>query len=117
MRFLVDENAGPSVARWLREQGHDVFSVFESARGISDDEVILKAYADSRILITSDKDFGEKVYREQSPHHGIILLRLHDERLVAKLTTLSRLISAYSERLPDQFVVVSEKRVRFARSR
>lgn len=33
MRFLVDECTGPSVARWLREQGHDVFSVFEQARG------------------------------------------------------------------------------------
>jgi predicted nuclease of predicted toxin-antitoxin system len=27
MRFLVDECTGPAVARWLREQGHDVFSV------------------------------------------------------------------------------------------
>jgi hypothetical protein len=27
MRFLVDESTGPKVARWLREQGHVVFSV------------------------------------------------------------------------------------------
>ncbi len=24
MRFLVDECTGPTVARWLQEQGHDV---------------------------------------------------------------------------------------------
>jgi len=30
MRFLVDENAGPSVAGWLRRQGHEVFSVSNS---------------------------------------------------------------------------------------
>ncbi len=33
MRLLVDECVGPSVARWLREQGHEVFSVFESGAG------------------------------------------------------------------------------------
>jgi predicted nuclease of predicted toxin-antitoxin system len=65
MRFLVDENAGPSIARWLQEQGHDVFSVFDSARGLPDDDIIHMAFADNRILITSDKDFGAKVYREQ----------------------------------------------------
>ena len=42
MRFLVDESTGPRVARWLREQGHDVFSVYEQSRGIADDEVIQK---------------------------------------------------------------------------
>lgn len=31
-----------------------------------------------------------------------------------KLTVLERLLSGYSERLPDRYVVVSEQRVRFA---
>jgi hypothetical protein len=35
VRFLIDESTGPAVARWLREQDHDVFSVFDEARGIS----------------------------------------------------------------------------------
>jgi hypothetical protein len=29
MRFLVDENTGTAVACWLREQAHEVFSVYE----------------------------------------------------------------------------------------
>ena len=33
MRFLVDECTGPAVARWLRQQGYEVFSVYEQARG------------------------------------------------------------------------------------
>ena len=32
MRFLVDECTGPAVARWLRDQSHQVFSVYEEAR-------------------------------------------------------------------------------------
>jgi len=34
MRFLVDECTGPSVAEWLRNQKHEVFSIFEEARGM-----------------------------------------------------------------------------------
>jgi len=34
MRFLVDECTGPAVAEWLRNQKHEVFSVFEEARGM-----------------------------------------------------------------------------------
>jgi len=64
----------------LREQGHEVFSVYEEARGIDDEEVIQKAFTENWILITNDKDFGEKVYREQHPHKGVVLLRLEDER-------------------------------------
>jgi len=33
MRFLVDESAGPAVAGWLEEQGHDVVSVYDDLRG------------------------------------------------------------------------------------
>jgi predicted nuclease of predicted toxin-antitoxin system len=61
MRFLVDECTGPSVARWLREQQHEVFSAYEEARGMDDEEMILKAFDENWILITNDKDFGEKI--------------------------------------------------------
>ena len=65
---------GPKVATWLRGEGHEVFSVFDEARGIEDDEVIQKAYDENWILITNDKDFGEKVYRSRQPHRGIIFM-------------------------------------------
>lgn len=49
MRFLVDECAGPSLAHWLHEQGHDVFSVFDQARGINDDEVLQDERSQNKI--------------------------------------------------------------------
>lgn len=115
MRFLVDECTGPAVARWLRALDHDVFSVYEEARGITDDDVIQKAFAEKRILITNDKDFGEKVYREQRPHKGVILLRLSDERPAIKIDVLERLFSEYADRIAGQFVVVTEAKIRFSR--
>lgn len=61
MRFLVDECAGPSVVGWLREAGHDVISVFEDCRGAEDEWIIEKANAENRIIITNDKNFGERI--------------------------------------------------------
>ena len=115
MRFLVDENAGPSLAGWLRRQGHEVFSVYEAARGVDDEQILQKAFSEQWIIITSDKDFGEKIYREQWPHRGVVLLRLDDERVANKTAVIQRLLENYSDRLADTFVVVTESRVRFAR--
>ena len=115
MRFLVDECTGPAVARWLHEQNHEVFSVYEQARGMVDDEIIQKAFAENWILITNDKGFGEKVYRERRPHRGVVLLRLEDERASNKIDAMRRLLRDYAGQLPDCFVVVTETRVRFAR--
>jgi predicted nuclease of predicted toxin-antitoxin system len=117
VRFLVDENTGNVVSRWLRTEGHEVFSVYEEARGISDDEILQKAIAENWILITSDKDFGEKVYRDQYLHHGIILLRLEDQRSANKIHVLQQLLNNHSAQLADNFIVVTEKQVRFARTK
>lgn len=115
MRFLVDECTGPAVAEWLRNQNHHVFSVYEEARGMDDEDVIRKAFSEGWVLITNDKDFGEKVFREQHPHKGVIFLRLEDERNSQKIETLRKLIEKYADHLPNRFVVVTETQVRFAR--
>lgn len=72
MRFLVDECTGPAVATWLRSEQYEVFSVYDEALGLSDLAIIEKAYSENWILITNDKDFGEKVYRDRYPHRGVI---------------------------------------------
>jgi predicted nuclease of predicted toxin-antitoxin system len=115
MRFLVDECTGPKVAKW-REQGHEVFTVYDEARGMDDEDIIRKAYEEGWILITNDKDFGEKVYRERRPHRGVIFLRLDNERTANKTEVLRRLLEGYADKLADRFVVVTEAQVRFART-
>jgi predicted nuclease of predicted toxin-antitoxin system len=92
MRFLVDEFTGSTVARWLRDQGYEVFSVYDEARGISDDDVLQKAFIENWILVTNDKDFGDKIFREGSSHRGIIFLRLDNERAANKIKKLQLLL-------------------------
>ena len=112
MRFLVDECTGPAVARWLRQQKHEVFSVHEQARGMEDDEIIRKAFTENWILITNDKDFGELVFRSGWAHHGVLLLRLHDESPSSRLNVIKSVLEHYAAKLTDQFVVATEDSVR-----
>jgi len=115
MRFLVDECTGPAVARRLADRGYDTFSVFDEASGIPDEEVIRRAYDERPVLITNDKDFGEKVYCQGYPHCGVVLLRLDNERSANKISVLRNLLSEYEDRLSDRFVVVTREQVRFSR--
>jgi predicted nuclease of predicted toxin-antitoxin system len=78
MRVLVDECTGPAVASWLKAQGHDVLSAFDEARGASDDGLLERARAEGRILVTNDRDFGVKVFRDRQSPRGVIFLRLKD---------------------------------------
>lgn len=113
MRLLIDECTGPAIARWLRVRSHEVFSVYEEARGMADDDILHKAYSENWILITNDKDFGEKVYREKLPHHGVIFFRLQDERAASKIDAMEKLLDGYADQLADALVVVTETQVRF----
>jgi hypothetical protein len=42
-------------------------------------------------------------------------MRLDDERAANKIEVLRRLLENYSDKLPQQFVVVTETKVRFAK--
>ena len=81
---------------------------------MEDEDIIRKAFAEDWILVTNDKGFGEKVYRERHLHKGVVLLRLDDERASNKVETVRQLLEGYAERLADQFVTVTETQVRFA---
>ena len=52
--FIVDENMEEEAILLLRYAGYDVLSVFESARGSDDVEVLSLAVSEDRILLTFD---------------------------------------------------------------
>ena len=117
MRFIVDECTGPAVAKWLRSLHHNVYSVYDEARGSDDESIIEKANRENYILITNDKDFGELVFHMRKAHKGVILLRLEDERSENKIAVLSRVIESYSDKLVNNFIIVTEKTVRIVEER
>lgn len=113
MRFIIDESTGYSVANYLRSQGHDVVIVADTLPEAKDITILQRAFAENRIVVTNDKDFGELVFRGQQSHHGVILLRLQDESGQNRVRVISSLVSQYNEHLIDRFAVVTETKVRF----
>ena len=58
MRFLVDNQLPPSLARWLRDRGHDAEHVFESGLHLFYDRALWSCTLTyDRIDVSKDEDF------------------------------------------------------------
>jgi predicted nuclease of predicted toxin-antitoxin system len=113
LKFLADECCDAGLVVSLRAAGHDVTYVTEQNAGSSDDEVLLRAYDEGRILLTEDKDFGELAYRLRKPSLGIVLIRIDVKDRDLKWPRFKKMIEKYEERLPGHFVVIQSNRYRF----
>jgi predicted nuclease of predicted toxin-antitoxin system len=68
MKFLADMGISPRGVAALRQQGHDALHLQEQDLGhIHDPEILAKARAEGRILLTHDLDFGELLATSGSP--------------------------------------------------
>lgn len=77
MRFLVDECVAGVIVDALKGDGHDVVWVKTLMRSASDEQIFARAAEEQRVVVTSDKDFGELIYRSRRPlPAGVVLLRL-----------------------------------------
>jgi predicted nuclease of predicted toxin-antitoxin system len=77
LRFLLDENVPATLAKALRERGHDAAGLDVSLRAASDLSVLAAAARDDRILLTQDKDFGDLVFVSRAtPPPAVVLIRL-----------------------------------------
>jgi predicted nuclease of predicted toxin-antitoxin system len=112
MKFVADESLdGPIVDR-LRNDGHRVLYVAELEAGISDDAVLDLANQELCLLITSDKDFGELVFRMQRISEGIVLVRLAGISPKEKAEIVANTVAKHSEKLLKGFTVISHSSVR-----
>ena len=73
-RLLADAKArnlpwqGPRMFRPSYFAGYDVLEVAQAMPQADDAAILALAVQESRIVITNDKDFGEKVFRERRAH-------------------------------------------------
>jgi predicted nuclease of predicted toxin-antitoxin system len=72
-KFIVDENVGYSIGRFLNENGYDVKYVTELYPSRDDIFILERAYQEERILITNDKDFGHLIFKLNLNAIAIIL--------------------------------------------
>lgn len=112
MRFVVDESTGTAVAEYLRSLSYDVLVVAETMLQADDVDILARATAEGRIVVTNDKDFGELVFRSGQAHHGILLLRLRDESAANRVRVVKSVLDSYADQLANRFVVATENNVR-----
>lgn len=75
----MDANLSPVVAERLREAGHDALHVSDLGLVTSSDEEILnRAAADDRVIISADADFGTLLALRGLSKPSFILLRSAD---------------------------------------
>jgi predicted nuclease of predicted toxin-antitoxin system len=77
MRFLVDAQLPPALARWLDERGHTAEHVFERGMAAADDRDIWEYAAESgAAVVTKDEDFAlRRVLTDTSRGPQIIWVR------------------------------------------
>jgi predicted nuclease of predicted toxin-antitoxin system len=114
MKFLVDRCAGATLARWLREKGHDVLEARERGPEPGDEELLTLAVDEGRVLVTLDKDFGTLIFAEGRPHAGIV--RLPDVPAAERVALFERLLATHEKNMGGGAVVtVRGSRVRISR--
>jgi predicted nuclease of predicted toxin-antitoxin system len=111
MKFLADANIPRRLVDRLRSSGHQVFWAYEDAApGASDEDLIERAAAEDRLILTWDKDFGELVF-SHGHRVGVILIRMRNVSLEVMVETVMDLVQS-SDDLQHLFVVIESGRVR-----
>ena len=65
MKFLVDAQLPPAIARWLRDAGHDAQAVREvGLREAEDGDIWNHALATGAVIITKDEDFPTRAQQK-----------------------------------------------------
>jgi predicted nuclease of predicted toxin-antitoxin system len=94
MRFLVDAQLPPALARWLSAQGHEAEHVLDfGSLQSSDREIWARAVSTGATILTKDRDFLtlRSLDRSGAP---VVWIRIGN-------TTRRALLAAFARVLPD----------------
>jgi predicted nuclease of predicted toxin-antitoxin system len=73
--IIADENIHVTIISTLRNAGIEVYSIYDTNRGLQDEEIIELAKEKKYSILTEDKDFGEWVFAHHVKDLSVIFLR------------------------------------------
>ncbi len=107
--LLTDENIHPDVLAFLRNRGFDVRDVKEEGlAGTGDEDLLLLAFREDRVVVTHDRDFGKMVFAAMHPMVGIVHLRPGHISAEFVIESLASLLEMDLD-LQTPFVLVAER--------
>lgn len=116
MKVVLDESVERQVAVALTQAGHEIWYIADLQPGITDERVLDIANANNALLVTSDKDFGEIVYRKKMISVGVVLLRLFGIPNSDKADIAVRMLHEHGEEFIDSFSVITPESVRIRKN-
>ena len=110
--ILADENIDHSLIEAIRAAGLDVYSIYESNRGVRDESIIEFSRNPPRIILTEDKDFGEWVFANHVEGISVILLRYDFKETKPVKDVLIKLLSERRNELIGYFTTLTIHKIR-----
>ena len=113
--IVADENIDHSLISSIRELGIEVYSIYESERGIRDEAVMESSLNPPRIILTEDKDFGEWVFAHNVKGISVLFLRYHFKETEVMRSVLTKLLTERLSDLVGCFTTVTTQKIRIRR--
>lgn len=116
IKLLLDANLSPETREYLTETFlFDVIDLItENKSGLSDEEIVLLAKKERRIIVTFDLDFGEIYHFKEKGRIGVIVLRLENQTVESVNKTLHKFFRVYTKNvnINKSLVVLKENKMR-----
>jgi len=117
MKFLADVGISIRTVRALKEEGYDAVHLCEQGlQRLPDSEILKKAAAEGRIILTFDLDFGDMLALEIKKSPSIVIFRLHNETPASVNPRLFEVLNdRKSELEKGALIIVEDNRYRIRR--
>ena len=114
MKFLADMGLARSTVAFLRAQGHDAVHLRDQGlQRLEDEEIIEKARAEGRVILTHDLDFGRIIAVSRANVPSVVTFRLNDMRPAQVNRYLAEVLAHFAEQLKaGALVSVNERGIR-----
>lgn len=109
-RLLLDAFVWGGAAENLRAAGYDVETVSSWGSDPGDDEILRRAFAAFRVVVTLDKDFGELIALHAASHWGVV--RLVDIAARRQADVTLQVLQEFGEEVTRAIFTVEPGRVR-----
>ncbi len=106
MKILLDTCIWGGAIELLKAAGHDVIWAGAWDVDPGDDEILIRAHQEGRVLVSLDKDFGELAVVRGQPHAGIV--RLVNWSALQQASICLKVLARYDTELQTGAIVTAD---------